>query len=73
MSEHISINDSIQPSDDQMIPEDADTRLLEEFMEEDENKTSIWLYIALAILGVVLIWIILGVWRYLQVRSYGTF
>jgi hypothetical protein len=73
MSENISITDSIHSSDNKMIQEDADTRLLEEFMEEYENKTSIWLYIALAIIGVVLIWIILGVWRYLQVLSNGTF
>jgi hypothetical protein len=32
-----------------------------------------WMLIALAVLALLLIWIILGVWRYLQVLGYGGF
>ena len=36
-----------------------------------EERSSLWALIALGILGLLLIWIILGVWRYLQVLGYG--
>jgi hypothetical protein len=41
--------------------------------DDEEKKPSLWLLIALALLALLLIWIILGVWRYLQVLGYGGF
>ena len=36
-----------------------------------EERSSLWALMALGFLAILLIWIILGVWRYLQVLGYG--
>lgn len=38
----------------------------------DDGRSNIWTIISLVVLGIMLTWIILGVWRYLQVLSYGS-
>ena len=37
----------------------------------EEKRSSPWALVALGFLAILLIWIILGVWRYLQVLGYG--
>ena len=40
---------------------------------DDGSSSSLWLVLALAFLALLLTWIVLGVWRYLQVLGNGTF
>ncbi len=60
---------------DGMEEADGEPATCEELLppDEEENGSSIWLLIALAALALLLIWIILGVWRYLQVLGHGAF
>lgn len=37
----------------------------------EEKRSSLWALIALGLVALLLIWILLGVWRYLQVLGYG--
>ena len=58
-------------SGEPLSPEDEAVMLDAE--EDEEKKPSLWLLIALALLALLLIWIILGIWRYLQVLGHGAF
>jgi hypothetical protein len=72
MSECLNASGSSQPLKEQDVT-DEEAMFLEDFKEEEGSKISIWFVIALAVLGATLIWIILGVWRYLQVLGNGAF
>jgi len=39
--------------------------------DKREKGSSFWLLVTLVVLGLLLVWIILGIWRYLQVLGYG--
>jgi hypothetical protein len=54
-------------------PSPEDEAVMLDAEADEEKKPSLWLLIALALLALLLIWIILGVWRYLQVLGYGGF
>jgi hypothetical protein len=54
-------------------PSPEDEAVMLDAEADEEKKPSLWLLIALALLALLLIWIILGVWRYLQVLGYGAF
>ncbi|MDW5561946.1 MAG: hypothetical protein SA339_01875 [Methanomassiliicoccus sp.] len=41
--------------------------------EDEEERTSLWLLVGLTVLAILLIWILLGVWRYFQVLGHGAF
>lgn len=62
-TEAIDEGDDRAPSDHGLLPEEG----------SEKKRASIWMLIALAVLALILIWIILGVWRYLQVLGYGGF
>jgi hypothetical protein len=54
-------------------PSPEDEAVMLDAEAEEKKKPSLWLLITLALLALLLIWIILGVWRYLQVLGYGAF
>jgi hypothetical protein len=72
MSECLNEFDTSEPFDGSETLDDA-LFLDDEPESEEEKGTSIWFLIAAGVVIVALIWIILGVWRYLQVLGNGTF
>jgi hypothetical protein len=51
----------------------------DELLEEDagpvpvrKERSSVWALVPLGFLALLLIWIVLGIWRYLQVLGYGS-
>jgi hypothetical protein len=66
VSEHPEVfselDDRSSISDEAMLPVEG----------EDDKPSDIWLLVALGSLALLLIWIILGIWRYLQVLGYGS-
>jgi hypothetical protein len=68
MSECVEHSDTDEPIDGPST--DAEEAMLDP--ESDEEKgTSIWFLLGMGFLMAVLIWIVFGVWRFLQVMSYG--
>jgi predicted nucleic acid-binding Zn ribbon protein len=67
MSEYAESADEVDDGaafDDELVPSEETA---------EGKRSSMWMLIALAVLALLLIWIILGVWRYLQVLGYGGF